>query len=211
MYRDETEVNGARPGENLRLRLQGIEEEDISAGGWALGEEAVWPLGMWGACCLGPRTGCQQVHVCAGRLSAGLNEAAACRLPTCSPLPAALLVSVLQALWCAAVSTRCRQSRSLRRRCGLMSPRIARCSLWAEHLSQAQSAPACGQMLHPVTLAQRLPLLRLTCSSSGWRPPRCSPGTLPACAPPSRRPLVCSAPPCYRRWSSWSCWTTSRC
>ncbi|KAI7840718.1 hypothetical protein COHA_005534 [Chlorella ohadii] len=32
VYRDETEVNGARPGENLRLRLQGIEEEDISAG-----------------------------------------------------------------------------------------------------------------------------------------------------------------------------------
>ena len=34
VYRDETEVNAARPGENLRLRLQGIEEEDISAGGW---------------------------------------------------------------------------------------------------------------------------------------------------------------------------------
>ena len=33
VYRDETEVNAARPGENLRLRLQGIEEEDISAGG----------------------------------------------------------------------------------------------------------------------------------------------------------------------------------
>ena len=33
MYRDEVEVNAARPGENLRLRLQGIEEEDISAGG----------------------------------------------------------------------------------------------------------------------------------------------------------------------------------
>lgn len=33
VYRDEVEVNAARPGENLRLRLQGIEEEDISAGG----------------------------------------------------------------------------------------------------------------------------------------------------------------------------------
>jgi translation elongation factor EF-1alpha len=32
VYRDEEEVSGARPGENLRLRLQGIEEEDISAG-----------------------------------------------------------------------------------------------------------------------------------------------------------------------------------
>lgn len=32
VYRDEQEVNAARPGENLRLRLQGIEEEDISAG-----------------------------------------------------------------------------------------------------------------------------------------------------------------------------------
>lgn len=32
VYRDETEVNAARPGENLRLRLQGIEEEDISSG-----------------------------------------------------------------------------------------------------------------------------------------------------------------------------------
>jgi peptide chain release factor subunit 3 len=32
VYRDETEVNAARPGENLRLRVQGIEEEDISAG-----------------------------------------------------------------------------------------------------------------------------------------------------------------------------------
>ncbi|KAL4431268.1 hypothetical protein ABPG75_006524 [Micractinium tetrahymenae] len=32
VYRDEVEVNAARPGENLRLRLQGVEEEDISAG-----------------------------------------------------------------------------------------------------------------------------------------------------------------------------------
>lgn len=37
VYRDEQEVNAARPGENLRLRLQGIEEEDISAGGWGGG------------------------------------------------------------------------------------------------------------------------------------------------------------------------------
>lgn len=33
VYRDEAEVNSARPGENLRLRVQGIEEEDVSAGG----------------------------------------------------------------------------------------------------------------------------------------------------------------------------------
>lgn len=32
LWRDEEEVNAARPGENLRLRLSGIEEEDISAG-----------------------------------------------------------------------------------------------------------------------------------------------------------------------------------
>ena len=32
IYRDEVEVNAARPGENLRLRVQGVEEEDISAG-----------------------------------------------------------------------------------------------------------------------------------------------------------------------------------
>lgn len=32
VYRDEQEVNAARPGENLRLRLQGVEEEDISSG-----------------------------------------------------------------------------------------------------------------------------------------------------------------------------------
>lgn len=32
VYRDEVEVNAARPGENLRLRVQGVEEEDISAG-----------------------------------------------------------------------------------------------------------------------------------------------------------------------------------
>ncbi|KAL4853614.1 Eukaryotic peptide chain release factor GTP-binding subunit ERF3B [Chlorella vulgaris] len=32
VYRDEQEVAAARPGENLRLRLSGIEEEDISAG-----------------------------------------------------------------------------------------------------------------------------------------------------------------------------------
>lgn len=32
VWRDETEVNAARPGENLRLRLSGIEEEEISAG-----------------------------------------------------------------------------------------------------------------------------------------------------------------------------------
>lgn len=32
VYRDEHEVNAARPGENLRLRVQGIEEDDISAG-----------------------------------------------------------------------------------------------------------------------------------------------------------------------------------
>ena len=40
VYRDEVEVNAARPGENLRLRLQGIEEEDISAGG-----RCVWVFG----------------------------------------------------------------------------------------------------------------------------------------------------------------------
>lgn len=42
VYRDEMEVNAARPGENLRLRLQGIEEEDISAGrrGGGEGERA---------------------------------------------------------------------------------------------------------------------------------------------------------------------------
>ena len=32
IYRDEQEVTAARPGENLRLRLQGIEEDDISSG-----------------------------------------------------------------------------------------------------------------------------------------------------------------------------------
>lgn len=32
IWRDEEEVNAARPGENLRLRLQGIEEDEISAG-----------------------------------------------------------------------------------------------------------------------------------------------------------------------------------
>ena len=32
VYRDEQEVAAARPGENLRLRLQGIEEDDISSG-----------------------------------------------------------------------------------------------------------------------------------------------------------------------------------
>lgn len=32
VWRDEEEVNAARPGENLRLRLSGIEEDDISAG-----------------------------------------------------------------------------------------------------------------------------------------------------------------------------------
>lgn len=32
VWRDEEEVTAARPGENLRLRLSGVEEEDISAG-----------------------------------------------------------------------------------------------------------------------------------------------------------------------------------
>ena len=32
IWRDEEEVNAARPGENLRLRLSGIEEDEISAG-----------------------------------------------------------------------------------------------------------------------------------------------------------------------------------
>jgi translation elongation factor EF-1alpha len=32
VYRDNDEVNYARPGENLRIRLSGIEEEDISPG-----------------------------------------------------------------------------------------------------------------------------------------------------------------------------------
>lgn len=32
IWRDEKEVNAARPGENLRLRVAGVEEEDISAG-----------------------------------------------------------------------------------------------------------------------------------------------------------------------------------
>ncbi len=32
VYRDEAEVNAARPGENLRLRVQGVEEEDVSSG-----------------------------------------------------------------------------------------------------------------------------------------------------------------------------------
>lgn len=32
IWRDEEEVSAARPGENLRLRLSGIEEDDISAG-----------------------------------------------------------------------------------------------------------------------------------------------------------------------------------
>ena len=32
VWRDENEVNAARPGENLRLRLAGIEEDEVSAG-----------------------------------------------------------------------------------------------------------------------------------------------------------------------------------
>jgi peptide chain release factor subunit 3 len=32
VYRDNDEVNYARPGENLRIRLSGVEEEDISPG-----------------------------------------------------------------------------------------------------------------------------------------------------------------------------------
>ena len=36
VYRDEVEVGAARPGENLRLRVQGVEEDDVSAGGWLL-------------------------------------------------------------------------------------------------------------------------------------------------------------------------------
>lgn len=44
VYRDEQEVVAARPGENLRLRLSGIEEEDISAGGCV----AVWLCGCVG-------------------------------------------------------------------------------------------------------------------------------------------------------------------
>ena len=32
MYRDENEVVAARGGENLRLRLSGVDEEDIQAG-----------------------------------------------------------------------------------------------------------------------------------------------------------------------------------
>lgn len=32
VYRDNDEVTYAKPGENLRLRLSGIEEEDISQG-----------------------------------------------------------------------------------------------------------------------------------------------------------------------------------
>lgn len=36
VFRDEVEVPAARPGENLRLRIQGIEEEDISTGELAI-------------------------------------------------------------------------------------------------------------------------------------------------------------------------------
>ena len=51
VYRDETEVNAARPGENLRLRLQGIEEEDISAGGWQVsGRRQRWCWRPWCRC-----------------------------------------------------------------------------------------------------------------------------------------------------------------
>lgn len=32
MYRDNDEVNYAKPGENLRIRITGVEEEDISSG-----------------------------------------------------------------------------------------------------------------------------------------------------------------------------------
>ncbi len=32
VYRDNDEVNYAKPGENLRIRLSGVEEEDISPG-----------------------------------------------------------------------------------------------------------------------------------------------------------------------------------
>lgn len=32
MFRDNDEVNYAKPGENLRIRISGVEEEDISPG-----------------------------------------------------------------------------------------------------------------------------------------------------------------------------------
>jgi peptide chain release factor subunit 3 len=32
VYRDDDEVNYAKPGENLRIRISGVEEEDIIPG-----------------------------------------------------------------------------------------------------------------------------------------------------------------------------------
>jgi hypothetical protein len=65
VYRDEQEVNAARPGENLRLRLQGIEEEDISAG------EGPGAAGAAGGGGMQPR--CQLARGCCGRLRVRLG------------------------------------------------------------------------------------------------------------------------------------------
>lgn len=43
MYRDDAEVNIAKAGENLRLRVSGIEEEDISSGFVACGRKNAVP------------------------------------------------------------------------------------------------------------------------------------------------------------------------
>lgn len=43
VYRDDAEVNIAKAGENLRLRVSGIEEEDISSGFVACGRKNAVP------------------------------------------------------------------------------------------------------------------------------------------------------------------------
>jgi len=43
VYRDNDEVNYAKPGENLRIRISGVEEEDISSG-FVLSSVSKYPI-----------------------------------------------------------------------------------------------------------------------------------------------------------------------
>lgn len=43
VYRDDDEVNYAKPGENLRIRISGVEEEDISPG-FVLSSVSKYPI-----------------------------------------------------------------------------------------------------------------------------------------------------------------------